>query len=151
MEQRRILVEINLTSNDVILGVSGQAHPFETYRRFGVPLALSTDDEGVSRIDLTHEYLRAALTYDLSYDDLKTLARNSLEYAFLPGDSLWRSARTFVLADACASIPLGAVDPPASCRALLAASERARQQWRLEADFVEFEALRWAPPSAAHK
>jgi adenosine deaminase len=145
MAERRILVEINLTSNDVILGVSGKAHPFETYRRFGVPVTLSTDDEGVSRIDLTHEYLRAALTYDLSYDDLKTLARNSLEYAFLPGDSLWRSVRPFAPADACAATPLGAVDPAPSCQGFLAASERARQQWRLEADFAEFERLRWAP------
>jgi adenosine deaminase len=145
MAERRVLVEINLTSNDVILGVSGKAHPFETYRRFGVPVTLSTDDEGVSRIDLTHEYLRAALTYDLSYDDLKTLARNSLEYAFLPGDSLWRGVRPFVPADACAAMPLGAVDPEPKCRTFLATSERARQQWRLEADFVAFEALRWAP------
>jgi adenosine deaminase len=34
-------------------------HPFATYRKFGVPVALSTDDEGISRIDLTHEFLRA--------------------------------------------------------------------------------------------
>jgi len=146
MAERRVLVEINLSSNDVILGVSGKTHPFETYRRFGVPVTLSTDDEGVSRIDLTHEYLRAALTYDLSYDDLKILARNSVEYAFLPGDSLWRSVRPFAPADACAATPLGGADPTASCRAFLAASERARQQWRLEADFAAFEALRWAAP-----
>ena len=36
---------------------------------------------------------QSALTYDLSYDDLKTLARNSLEYAFLSGDSLWRAKK----------------------------------------------------------
>lgn len=35
------------------------------------PVALSTDDEGVSRIDMTHEYVRAAETYGLSYSDLK--------------------------------------------------------------------------------
>lgn len=146
MADRRVLVEINLTSNDVILGVRGKAHPFETYRRFGVPVTLSTDDEGVERIDLTREYLRAALTYDLSYDDLKTLARNSLEYAFLPGDSLWRSVDPFALADACAATSLGGSDPPAACRAFLTASERARQQWRLEAEFAAFEGLRWTAP-----
>jgi adenosine deaminase len=140
MAQRRILVEINLTSNDLILGVRGKAHPFETYRRYGVPVTLSTDDEGVSRIDLTHEYLRAALTYDLSYDDLKTLARNSLEYAFLSGDSLWRATRPFAPVAACAATALGGAAPPADCRAFLAASARARQQWRLEGDFAAFEA-----------
>jgi hypothetical protein len=40
-------VEINLTSNDQILGVHGAMHPFPAYRAAGVPTVLSTDDEGV--------------------------------------------------------------------------------------------------------
>jgi adenosine deaminase len=83
MRKQDILVEINLTSNDVILGVKGDAHPFNLYRSSGVPLALSTDDEGVSRIDLTHEYQRAVETYGLTYAELKSLSRNSLTYSFL--------------------------------------------------------------------
>lgn len=82
MAERNVAVEINLTSNDVILGVVGDDHPFMIYRAHGVPVLLSTDDEGVSRIDLTHEYKRAAETYDLSYEDVKELSFNSLEYAF---------------------------------------------------------------------
>ncbi len=83
LARRDVLVEINLTSSDVILGVTGDAHPFPVYRAAGVPTALSTDDEGVSRIDLTHEYVRAVLTYDLSWADVVELSRNSLRYAFL--------------------------------------------------------------------
>ena len=83
MRQRHILVEINLTSNDQILGVRGSDHPLMAYRRAGVPVALSTDDEGVARSHLTAEYLRAALTYKLSYADLKEMVRTSLRYAFL--------------------------------------------------------------------
>jgi hypothetical protein len=83
MARRKVLVEICLTSNDVILGVRGPQHPLPAYRRYGVPVALSTDDQGVSRSDMTHEYLRAAETYNLSYSDLKRLARQSLEYSFL--------------------------------------------------------------------
>jgi hypothetical protein len=83
MASRQILVEINLTSNDVILGVSGAQHPFDMYRHYSVPLALSTDDEGVSRIDLTHEYQRAVETYDVTYFELKEFSRNALEYSFL--------------------------------------------------------------------
>jgi hypothetical protein len=45
-------------------------------------MTLSTDDEGVSRIDLTHEYVRAVETYVLGYTDLQELVRNSLEYGF---------------------------------------------------------------------
>jgi adenosine deaminase len=85
MAAKRVLVETNLTSNADILGVSGKEHPFRLYRKFGVPVALSTDDEGVARIDLTHEYVRAVETFGLSYADLKEIVRNSLEYSFLPG------------------------------------------------------------------
>jgi len=79
MARDRRLVEINLTSNDIILGVKSDRHPFPIYRQFSVPMAISTDDEGVSRIDLTHEYLRAVQSYRLSYADLKALARHTLE------------------------------------------------------------------------
>ena len=83
MAREKILVEINLTSNDVILGIAGDDHPFSLYRAAGVPMAFSTDDEGVSRIDLTHEYQRAVETYALTYADLKAFSRNSISYSFL--------------------------------------------------------------------
>jgi adenosine deaminase len=86
MRRKNVAVEINLTSNDLILGVSGDHHPFPMYRSHGVPVALSTDDEGVSRSDLTEEYERAVLTYHLTYADVKQLVRNSIEYSFAPPD-----------------------------------------------------------------
>ncbi len=95
MAQKHVMVEINLTSNDVILGVSGKDHPLPLYRKFHVPVALSTDDEGVSRIDLTHEYVRAVETYALSYSDLKQMARTSLEHSFLPALAPAGRGRTY--------------------------------------------------------
>jgi adenosine deaminase len=140
MAAKHVMVEINLTSNDVILGVSGKDHPFPIYRQFGVPVALSTDDEGVSRIDLTHEYVRAAQTYDLHYADLKQMARTSLEHSFLPGASLWRDPDAFARpAAACAQGALGADKPPSACAAFLQSSEKAQQQWELERRFHAFE------------
>jgi len=68
----------------MILGVSGGEHPILLYKDNNVPMGLSTDDEGVARIDLTHEYVRAAATYDLSYDELKTMSFDTLRYSFLP-------------------------------------------------------------------
>src|SRR4029077_17088677 len=65
MSQRKVLVEICLTSNAKILGVEGPNHPLPVYMKYGVPVALATDDEGVSRSDITHEYLRAVETYGL--------------------------------------------------------------------------------------
>jgi adenosine deaminase len=87
MAKNKVSVEICLTSNDSILGVSGMRHPLPVYLRYGVPVALATDDAGVSRSDITQEYQRAAETYHLSYADLKKMARASLTYSFLaPAD-----------------------------------------------------------------
>ena len=117
MAAKHVMVEINLTSNDVILGVTGKDHPFPIYRKFGVPVALSTDDEGVSRIDLTHEYVRAVETYGLHYADLKQMVRTGLEHSFLPGDSLWAGPGCFRrAASACSAAPLGAEKPSAGMR-----------------------------------
>ncbi|MBZ5606345.1 MAG: adenosine deaminase [Acidobacteriia bacterium] len=91
MRDRHIMVEINLSSNDLILGVRGKDHPLPSYRKAGVPVALATDDEGVSRGHLTLEYVRAALDYGLTYAELKKMARNSLEYSFLPEDEKARA------------------------------------------------------------
>ena len=134
------MVEISLTSNDVILGVSGKDHPFPLYRQFGVPVALATDDEGVSRIDLTHEYMRAVQTYSLSYRELKQMVRTSLEHIFLPGERLWRAPDNFTQAvSACAKDSLGGEKPSSACSAFLKSSEKATQQWELERRFRQFE------------
>ena len=140
MSAKHVMVEINLTSNDVILGVSGKGHPFPIYRKFGVPVALSTDDEGVSRIDLTHEYVRAAETYALSYADLKKMVRTGLEHSFLPGASLWNSPDVVTkTVSACTDEKLGDEKPSNTCGSFLKSSEKAQQQWELERRFSAFE------------
>lgn len=82
MARRGVLVEINLTSNDVILGVKGRDHPLRAYLAAGVPVALSTDDEGVARSEMTMEYVRAAQEQLLGYPQLKAMARASLRHSF---------------------------------------------------------------------
>ncbi|MHC1480288.1 adenosine deaminase family protein [Frateuria aurantia] len=136
---RHVLVEINLTSNDVILGVSGARHPLHAYLAAGVPTALSTDDEGVSRIDLTHEYVKAVEEQNLDYLQLKRMARNSLEHSFLPGHSLWAQTDQYqAMAAPCrGSSPAHAAS--STCQAWLAANPRAGLQWQLEQRFVQFE------------
>jgi adenosine deaminase len=84
MRDRRIAVEINVTSNDGILGVRGDRHPFPVYRKAGVPLLLSTDDEGINRSTLTWEFQKAVLAWNLTWTDVKELVRNSIRYSFLP-------------------------------------------------------------------
>ncbi len=141
MAAKHVMVEINLSSNEGILGVKGAEHPFPIYRAAHVPVALSTDDEGVSRIDLTHEYVRAALDYHLSYADLKQLARTGMEHDFLPGASLWARPDDFAApVAACKGQTMGAVNPAPACQAFLHGSEKAAAQWELERRFHAFEA-----------
>jgi adenosine deaminase len=138
MAKRNVQVEINLTSNDLILGISGDDHPLPIYIKYGVPVALSSDDEGVSRSDMTHEYLRALEGYHFSYPQMKRMTRQSLEHSFLPGASLWATTKgDFRPISACAA-DLGR-RPTHACSEFLAQSERAREQWQLEGEFANFE------------
>lgn len=138
---KHVMVEINLTSNDVILGVAGKDHPLPLYRQFHVPVALSTDDEGVSRIDLTHEYVRAVQTYAFTYFDLKQMVRTGMEHSFLPGSSLWSSPDDFThTVPACARDSAGSEKPSSPCADFLNANPKATAQWQLEQRFAQFEA-----------
>ena len=91
MANSKTLVEICLTSNEAILDIEGRDHPFDLYRKYKVPMSLNTDDEGVSRSPLTLEFVKAIERYNLSYADVLELARNSLEYSFLGGSSLFQA------------------------------------------------------------
>lgn len=147
MRNRRTLVEICLTSNEAILQVQGRSHPFHLYRSQQVPLTLASDDEGISRIDLSHEYQVALQRYHLHYADLKQLARNSLQYSFLAGPSLWQSDAYTRVTPRCASDRPGARITSNRCADFLAGSDRAQAQWRLETEFAAFEAMpQWRRP-----
>jgi adenosine deaminase len=138
MAARNVLVEINLTSNDQILDVSGNEHPLPVYMKYGVPVAISTDDEGVARCDMTHEYLRAVEGYHLPYAELKRMARESIEHSFLPGQSLWLETKgSFKPVSLCASDLMG--KPTHACSEFLAENPHAREQMNLEFAFAEFE------------
>jgi hypothetical protein len=121
--------------------VSGDHHPLNLYRQQGVPFVLATDDMGVARTDLTNEFLRAVEDQGLGYEDLKEAVRNSLEYAFLPGRSLWADYAAKTPAPACGT---GDFTRPANaCAALLESSEKAAMQWELERRLDAFE-KRWS-------
>jgi adenosine deaminase len=141
LAEKHVTIEINLSSNQGILGVEGHEHPFPLYRAAHVPVALSTDDEGVSRIEISHEYVRAALDYHLTYHDLKQIARTGMEHSFLPGDSLWTAPDVFTIPAApCKGEALGQQSPTPACKAFLGSSEKAAAQWELERRFRAFEA-----------
>jgi hypothetical protein len=139
MARRNVMVEICLSSNDQILGVSGSRHPLATYIEYGVPVALATDDEGVARSEISMEYLKAAEDQGLGYLQLKTMARNSLQYAFIAGESLWADGRKFVPVAQCAHDLEDMKLTSSSCRQFLETNEKGKLQWQLEQSFNTFE------------
>jgi len=139
LARRNVMIEICLTSNDTILGIKGEQHPLATYLQWGVPVALATDDEGVARSEISQEYLKAAEEHGLGYTQLKAMARTSLQYAFLPGKSLWADAKKFVPAPQCARDLSMTREASGACKQYLASSEKAALQWKLEEQFKNFE------------
>ncbi len=88
MRACNFLVEINLISNKLLEYTPDlDKHPFPDYLRFGIPVCLNTDDRGMFGSDLTDEYFTAVKHYNLSWDELVELGRNSLTHSFVqPAD-----------------------------------------------------------------
>lgn len=137
MAREKIAVEINLTSNDVILGVKGSEQPLRMYLAARVPVVLSTDSSGTLRHDLTYEYMRAFSEHGLKYTELRKVSRDSLTYSFLEGASLWDGDGGKMVAE-CAN---GIRNPSRSCALFLQNSPKAREQRILEQRIELFE--RW--------
>jgi adenosine deaminase len=139
MARRNVMIEVCLSSNDLILGVSGSQHPLATYLKYGVPVALATDDEGVSRSEISREFLKAAEDQGLGYMQLKTMTRNSLQYAFIAGGSLWSDGRKFLPVAQCTQDILMMKLTSPDCRQHVENNEKAKLQWKLEEEFRRFE------------
>ena len=81
---KKIGIEINLTSNVRLKAVNNiKLHPFIKYLRLGIPVSLSTDDEGIFETDINTECEIAISQSDITYSELKQMAINSIETAFI--------------------------------------------------------------------
>jgi adenosine deaminase len=141
MAARGVLVEVNLISNSIILEVKPQDHPYAWLRTMGVPVSLSTDDSGISRSELSGDYV-FAVRNGATYDDLKTAARNGIAYSFLAGEGLWADPNVYRKPVAACAGQLGNAEPKGACADLVAKSDKAREQWRHERLLKAFEASR---------
>lgn len=82
-QTRRVLIEINLISNRLLQYTPDlSVHPFPEYLRTGIPVCLNTDDRGMWDSNLTDEYYTAVTTFNLSWEELAQLGRNSLTHSF---------------------------------------------------------------------
>jgi adenosine deaminase CECR1 len=83
MRNNKYLVEINLISNRLLEYVPDLSkHPFPEFLRFGIPVCLNTDDPGVWDSNMTDEYYTAVTHFNLTWDEIVELGRNSLTYSF---------------------------------------------------------------------
>lgn len=83
IRRKGITVEICLSGNDMISDTAGKDHPLTMYLTASVPVSLTSNDEAVSRSNLTIRYVNAAQEQNLSYADLKNIAQNGLNFSFL--------------------------------------------------------------------
>lgn len=139
MRDEGILVEICLSSNEGILGVKDKDHPFLFYRRAGVPVSINTDDEAVNRSNLTMEFVKAIQRYDLKYQDVKKLIRNSLEYSFLPGKSLFQNRDYNRVIPEFKGVQSQDWKPGPTAEALMKVNPKLNRQVILEKALLEFE------------
>jgi adenosine deaminase/adenosine deaminase CECR1 len=93
LRARNVAIEINLTSNAFILGLKDQAHPITLYLRHQIPIVISSDDMGVSRNNLSHEYFLFTSRYQPSYTTLKKTVYNSISYSFLTKEEKQRQGQ----------------------------------------------------------
>ena len=83
MRNSRYLLEINLVSNQLLEYTPDiSKHPFPEYLRTGIPVCLNTDDRGVWDSNMTDEYFTAVTSFNLNWEELVQLGRNSLAYSF---------------------------------------------------------------------
>lgn len=100
MRDDKIGVTVCPSSSEAILGVSGgDTHPFKLYWNADVPVAIATDDEGLSRSNLTNEYAKIAKWFNLEYGEIKWLAFNSIEMSFLKGKGIFKDKNFNLTAD----------------------------------------------------
>lgn len=89
MNRRDVAIEINLYSNEFILKVKDTEHPINLYRDYKVPIVICTDDAGVLRSNLTHQYVLLTKRYkSITYAEMKQYVYNSIEYSFIEEDRI---------------------------------------------------------------
>lgn len=84
---KHIPIEINLSSNLRLKVVKDiRQHPYLTYLRLGLPVSLSTDDEGIFQTDIINECTVAVGQTDVTYYEYKEMAYNSIRTSFAADD-----------------------------------------------------------------
>lgn len=84
---RNIFIELCPSSNHQIANFDTfNPYPLRAYFDFGLKITINTDNPGISRTDITKEYLMVTENANLTKIELISLIRNSVQATFLPKD-----------------------------------------------------------------
>jgi len=133
--RRNVMIEICLSSNNLILGISGPQHPLAAYMKHGVPVALATDDLYVAVCVVRLGYASNAFGFAYDAKAGRMLARGSA----IAGGSLWSDARRFVPVPQCSQDVVAMKLTSTACRQYQDNNAKAKLQWNLEEEFWDFE------------
>ena len=83
MRGNHYLIETSLLSNQLLKYVPDiKQHPFPEFLRIGIPVCLNTDDRGAWDSNMTDEFFAAVTNFNLSWEEIVAIGRNSLTYSF---------------------------------------------------------------------
>lgn len=80
----KIGIEMNINSNHqlTVHDKLGTPHPFLRFLRLGIPVSLSTDNDGIFDTNISKECIAAVSTTDVSYAELQAMSYNSISTSF---------------------------------------------------------------------
>ncbi|NGX58852.1 MAG: hypothetical protein K940chlam3_01760, partial [Chlamydiae bacterium] len=131
MAKEKVCIEIDFSSDKYLVG---EEHPISLFDRYHIPVSLNSSYPAITHQDQTDQFLEVFLTQKYDYLKLKQLARNSLEFSFLEGVSIFLDRDTLKLAS-----KFEGVDTCAWKDTVRDLSEKGREQVKLERALVEFE------------
>ncbi|MEC7838687.1 MAG: hypothetical protein VX777_01455 [Chlamydiota bacterium] len=149
IKKKEIAIEVCLSSNENVLGITNGNHPIILFIRNGVPFVFCTDDEGVNRSSLSKEFAKAAIRYGkhdshlsedsrLTYHLMKKSSLQSIRKSFLSGESIYKSS-FLQLCDLFNNVREKGHKLSKEQEEFLECSDKAKMEYRLERKFVHFE------------
>ena len=80
----KIGIEMNINSNHQLSVHDKNAapHPFLRFLRLGIPVSLSTDNDGIFDTNISKECIAAVSTTDVAYAELQAMSYNSISTSF---------------------------------------------------------------------
>jgi len=81
--RNKVGIVCSLVSNRLLrVQANYRTHPFLRFLRLGIPVSLSTDDEGMFRTDIANECEVAVSNTDVQYSEMVALSRNAVRESF---------------------------------------------------------------------